>query len=383
MPRANWLPLVALCMGGLALGFSLLWESDKPAQRPEDVVAALVGSVAHESPRLPAIDTAPAESAVADFRRRTLNPEPRELPSSLIAISGQRVGRIEPDALVVVEPGTQKKRLTFRLPGAFAVAASPSALLAVGTDRLLVLGPGERTPKSMPRPSLFPGSQLMPDLIDAARVWVRHPRSNSLYGYSIGPSTSVLLPLAETVTLSGAADGSFVGLADGSFLHFTGTGWERLFVQGKRFELPWSNTRAAPLRTLRAQRLDQIYVLGKDGELELYQLEAPLSRLWHRNVSPLPVDIATSGDTVFMLRSHRTPGHGLSWTLQGIHRKRKDVFVPLGGEHDGVEEFRGEWYGRLLARYGLVASPRWVVLGGTGQLRVWDAKTLEPVDVAK
>jgi hypothetical protein len=223
----------------------------------------------------------------------------------------------------------------------------------------------------------------MPDLIDAARVWVRHPRSNSLFGYSLGPSTSALLPLVDTVTLSGSAEGSFLALADGSFLHFTGAGWERLFLKGKRFELPWSSTKAAPFRTLRAQRLDQIYVLGTDGELELYQLNVPLVRVWHRNIGPLPVDIATSGDRIFLLRADRTPGGELGWTLQVIHRTRKDAFVPLGVGGEDAEAFRGDWHGRLLARYGLAASPRWLALGGTGHLRVWDAKTLEPVGVGE
>jgi hypothetical protein len=291
------------------------------------------------------------------------------------------VGRIDSDALVVVEPGTQKKSLSVTLPGAFAVTAAPGALFAVGKDRLVVLDNGERTPRVMPRPSLFPDSRLVPDLIDATRIWVHHPRSRALFGYSLGPSTSMLLPLVDTVTLDGADDGCFVALADGSFLHFMDAEWERLFVQGKRFEFPWPRTGARPFRALRAHRLDHVYVLSTDGELALYQLGTTLLRVWSRNIGPLPVDVVTSGDTVFLLRTERTQRDELSWTLQAIHRKRPDVVIPLGTSDAGA--FQGDWHARLLGRFGLAASARWVTVGGTGQLRVWDAKTLEPVDVGK
>lgn len=385
MRRPTWLLLTILGLGGLGVGFGGALEPDSRAPRRKAAkVEAPIGSIPHESsiplaPR-PTIDTEPAESAVADFRRRTLSPEPRQQPSALLAISGARVARIEADTLVVVEPGTKKERLTHRLPGAFAVAATPTAILAAGQDHLLVLGPGEHTPKSMPRPTMFAGSQLMPDLIDDTRVWVRHPRENSLFGYALGPPTSPFLPLVDTVPLSGAANGTFLGLADGSFLHFTGTAWERLFLKGSRSELPWPSSKAPPARMLRAHRIDQVYMLSPEGELELYQLQVPLLRLWQRNIAPLPVDIATSGDTVFLLRAGRNAAQELDWTLQVIHPRREDVFIPLGATGD-PDDFRGDWYGRLLARFALATSSRWVALGGTGQLRVWDAKSLEPIAV--
>ncbi len=234
----------------------------------------------------------------------------------------------------------------------------------------------------MPRPSLFPGSQLLPDLIDAERIWVRHPGFSSLFGYALSPSSAALLPLEETMTLS-RAEGSFLALADGSLLHFTGAGWEQLFIHGRRLELPWPKSNPVPFRTLRARRLDQFYVLSADGELGLYQLAMPPGRVWQRNIGPLPVDIATSGDTVFLLRTERTRGDELGWLLQVIHPKREDVFVRLGDVGADAGTFEGDWYGRLLARYGLAASLRWVAVGGTGQLRVWDANTLEPVAIGK
>lgn len=387
MRRTTWLLWVALGIGGIGVGLGIAFEPERraPVPAPAAKAAVPVGSLVQESPlpttSAPPSDVNPAENAVAEFRRRTLNPEPREQPSSLIAISGSRVGRIEPDALVVVEPGTRRKRLTLSLPGAFAVAGSPSALFAAGKDQLLMLATGERKAKSMPRPSLFPRSQLLPDLIDAGRIWVRHPRANSLFGYSLHAGAGTLLPLVETVTLGGTPEGSFLALADGSFLHYTGEGWERLFLQGRRFELPWAAPKATPFRVLRAARLDQVYVLGSDGTLEQIQLNAPLVRLWQRHIGPLPVDIATSGDRIFLLRADRSSSGELSWALQVIHKKREDVLIPL--ENAEAETFEGDWYRRLMARYGLATSSQWVALGGTGQLKVWDAKTLEPVHVGE
>jgi len=386
--RAIWPVVVALALASGGLGLSVAFDPNRGTPHPKSEAPGPVTSItpglaeARGVPQpFPDVDTAPAESVVVDFRRRTLNPEPQRQPSSVIAVSGSRIGRIEADALVVVDPEAPRKKLTLTLPGAFTVAAAPGTLLAAGKDRLLVLGPGERTPKSMPRPSLLPGSRLMPDLIDAARIWVHHPKSNSLFGYELEQSDSPLLHLVDTAGLSGNGEGSFLALADGSFLNFTGGAWERLFVQGKRSEIPWPKSKPAPFRALRAERLDQFYVLFSDGLLELYQLGTPLVRVWHRNVGALPVDVATSGNTVFLLRAERPERGELTWTLQVIHRKRQDVVIPLGG--NDAEAFMGEWHPRMLARYGLAASPRWVALGGTGQLRVWDAKTLEPVDVGQ
>lgn len=394
MRRATGLRLAVL--GGVcaAIALGIAFEPDRDERREraaasrdgfEQGVSSLgVGPerpVALASSPRKKIDTAPAESAVADFRRRTLSPEPQREPASRIAVSGSRVAIIESDSLVVVEPGTQKKSIRVNLPGAFAVAGALGAVFAVGKDRLVVLDNGTPKPRVMARPSLFPDSRLLPDLMDATRIWVHHPRSHSLFGYTLGSSTSTLLPLVETVAFGGTDDGCFVALADGSFLHFMGASWEQLFVQGKRFEVPWPSTRARPFRALRAHRLDQVYVLATDGELERYQLETKLLRVWHRNVGPLPVDLVTSGDTVFLLRAERSQQEGLNWKLQVIHRNRPDVVIPLGSS--GAEAFQGDWHAGLLRQFGLAASPRWVAVGGAGQLRVWDAKTLEPVEVGK
>src|SRR6187402_479504 len=168
MLRASWRWVVVLSAlaGAIGLGIALAPSSSVPSSRPKLPTAPGSGpqGFPEARPRVE-VDTAPAESAVADFRRRTLNPTPQRLPSVRIAISGSRVARIEPDALVVVEPETRKPKLVLKLPGAFAVAATPTALLAVGKDQLLLLGPGEQKPTSMPRPSLLPESLLMPDLI--------------------------------------------------------------------------------------------------------------------------------------------------------------------------------------------------------------------------
>lgn len=380
MLRAKWRWGIALSVmaGGVGLGLAIDPGTRAPSATPRS--PSVLGSGPQGfSEGLPASepDMAPAESAVADFRRRTLNPEPQRLPSSLIAISGARVGRIEPDALVVVEPGTRKPNLVFALPGAFAVAATPTALFAVGKDRLLLLGPGEKKPISMPRPSLFPDSVLMPDLNDSTRIWVRHVRSNSLFGYVLDTTEAALLVPVESMTLAGAADGAFLALADGSFVRYTGEGWERLFVQGKRFELSWPKHDVAPFRALRAHRLDQFYVLFADGKLERYQIGTPMLKLWSTDLGSLPVDVATSGDSLVLLRSDRSKPDALNWKLEVIHPKRPAASLPLGASD--ADSFRGDWHAQLLRQYGLAASSRWIVLGGAGQLRVWDVKTLEPV----
>jgi len=409
MRRVTGLRLVVLGAVGAAVGLGIVFDPDRGARperaagppravAPSDALARGVSSsgvgperpfslsplgsqaLAEPPPPKP-VDTAPAESAIADFRRRTLNPEPQREPASRIAVSGSRVGRIGSDALVVLEPGTRNKSISVNLPGAFAVTGALGALFAVGKDRLVVLDIGAQKPRVMPRPSLFPDSRLMPDLVDATRIWVHHPRSHSLFGYGLEPSTSTLLPLVDTVALSGSDDSCFVGLADGSFLHFTEAGWEQLFVQGKRFDFPWPSNRARPFRALRAHRLDQVYVLGTDAELELYQLGPKLQRLWHRNVGPLPVDAVTSGDTVFLLRAERSQPEELTWKLQVVRRNRPDAVIPLG--ISDAEVFEGDTQARLLAQFGLAASARWVAVGAAGQLRVWNAKTLEPVDVGK
>jgi hypothetical protein len=122
-----------------------------------------------------------------------------------------------------------------------------------------------------------------------------------------------------------------------------------------------------------------LYVLFADGKLERYQIEAHMLKAWSTDLGSLPVDVATSGDSVVLLRTDRKQPDVLNWTLEVIHPKRPPASVPLGPSD--ADAFWGEWHAQLLRRHGLATSSRWIALGGAGQLRVWDAKTLEPVPV--
>lgn len=383
MLRSKWLPLVtALVVAGawLVLAFYPKSERDQPELRPraapEKVQQALERLA--EAPPRPSIDTAPAESAVAEIRRSRFAPEPRAHAAPQITVSGARVGLLQTDTVVVVEPGTDRPPLELPLPGASQIIAIPGGLLAVGKHQLMRLGNGEKSPQLLPRITLFPGSTIFADLIQRDRVWVHHSSMNELYGYGLEPGASALLPIVATVPLAGDS-GVFTALPDGSFINQTGSKWERLFAQGKRFELKGPSHSAPPFRALTARRLDQFFVLYRDGLIQRLQIADKLHVVWSQSLGGLPTDIASFGDALVLLRTRRAAGGDLGWYLEVIRPNASSARLQLGVS--SAESFRGDWHAHQLFTRGLAASSRFIALGGGDELRVWDSAELRPVPV--
>lgn len=382
MARSQWFAsvLTSVALIGALIALSLAdprWEPEPTSVSLPSASRQRLQGLADAGPRR-SIDTGPAEGVVAELRRTQLSLPARGVPASQLAVSHGRIGRVGRDRFVVVEPGTTKSPLTFELPGAQLVARVPGGLLAVGQRSMLLLPNAEQQPESWPRVTLLPGSRLLADRIEPSRVWVMHDGAGSLYGYHLVPGTDPLLPLTHQVPLTGPKPDLLLALDDGSFVYHTGEGWERMFAQGRRFPLRGLADKPRAIRTLRASRLDQFFVVFEDASVERVQIQDRLRSVWRRELGSLPVDIASLGDRLVLLRSQPVP-QGLRWRLELIGKTE--------GESEAVtldlsprSELRGDWVPSLLASHGLATSKRWIALGGIESLRVWDP-ALEPVSL--
>ncbi len=392
MARAfRWIAACALPVGAaLAWGFFYRnqgWGWAPEPASPKAAAPASPASAIHErfldglEPARPerTIDTSAAASAVASFRAERLTIPPRTSPAEQIAVQGTRVGRLERDRLIVSEPGTSSASLSFPLPGAeLVVPAAAGGLLAMGKDGLLLLNHREKAPRRFPRVTLFPGSMVLPDLIDTQRLWVRHLRAPVLYGYALEAEARGLLPLTAQFELAGVADGPFLALRDGSFIHLHGSDWQRFFPQGKRFDLRGTGHGAKPFRVLLARRIDQFFVLYEDARLDRVQIQERLQVVWSHQLDALPIDVVAAGNTLVLLNTERR-GRTLGWWLEVIRPDKSKARLALGDSEP--DSFRGDWVNNQLKPRGLAASEQWVAVGGLQGLRVWRLDDLSPVPV--
>jgi hypothetical protein len=160
-------------------------------------------------------------------------------------------------------------------------------------------------------------------------------------------------------------------------MYFTGENWRRVFTQGKRFELRGSRHPGRPLRTLRAARIDQFFILYDDARLERVQLLDRLRVVSSMQLQELPIDLTSAKNLVILLHAQRRQSDGLHWSLELLNEQGPTGRIGLGASPP--ESFRGDWVTRQLEPRGLAASNSWVVVGGSRRVRVWEIKTRELV----
>ena len=378
----RWIALAAVAAGAAVLGWSAVYRNDDwngpaaPAP-PESAREQLLHQLEARPPRRD-VDTSAAASALAAFRAERLTVVPRTSPAEHIAVAGARVGRLESDRLVVSEPGTTSPSLSLALPGAELIApAAGGGLLAIGKEQLLLLGRAQKTAQPFPRVTLFPGSMVLPDLIDTERLWVRHPGVSTLYGYTLEPDARGLLPIAAQFEFAEPSSGPFLALRDGSFIRSREDDWQRFFPQGKRFNLRGGHP-AKPFRALRAHRIDQFFVLYEDALIERLQIQDRLRVVWSHQLDAIPIDLVSAGNTLVLLTSERR-GRTLGWWLEVIRADGSETRLDVGDSE--VDSFRGDWVKNQLKPRGLAASEQWVALGGPQGLRVWRLNDLSAVPV--
>jgi hypothetical protein len=259
-----------------------------------------------------------------------------------------------------------------------AIAVRPGGgLLALGAHGSARLEPAERSPHSLGAASFFPGSWLLPDLEDRMRFYVMYPSGQQIFRYDIGEAIAGMLPIAEQHTLAGYA-GALTLTRDGAFVYATDHGEiARSAPRGSHTIFPRAAGQALPWRLLPAERLDEVWSVADDGQVELLELARGLPVPKRFRVDGQPFEVAANHDSLaFIVTSLVDSDAGArSWSLlvvdfDGHERFKIELPAPEIGTDDAW--FEKLAHGKELA---LSAFAPLVAVGGSAAVQVFDYRT--------
>lgn len=379
---ARWLWVLL----GSALAAFLVWRLMRPSNPsgPSDARTPAPAHSAHERLRellgdagtRRSIDTRPAESALAPLRAQ-LNLPPRAWPSEHLVFAGDRVARTVEAGIEVVALGetpAQAKRSTVRASHVRALFELGRTFGAVAEKNVLLFEPGKDAPARLPGVTWLPQARVFPDLISRNYLLVLQAPDHAIYRYFMAEGKGPLLPLVARHDLVDFDEKVFVALRDGSFVYSSGGSFNRLYTSGLTKKLVAPRASAAPLRGLRARRIDQIFVLYEDGLVQKLYLQDRVRVAWSTRLHRLPFDLVASGDDLVLLED--VPGDRREWRLRVVGAGRESPLVIELGTSKALGE---DWVQRLHERFGLAVSKGRVAVVGPGGLGAWNLATGEPL----
>ena len=326
-------------------------------------------------------------SAVASIRESSLELPARALPAQRISFGRGRLAQLTESELVVRELSSWS--IVARLPMRDArgvLELADGSLLAASADGLHRLPPNAKTFDRFPLVTLLPGAEIVADRRDRERLWVLQTVSPSLYRYELSsgtpdggsplPSLSLLAPSAFS-ELSGPRPDAFVSLKDGSFLYGSGHELRRTFgIGGKSTRIELAAHSPGILRLLVPRRVDQVWVVFRDGHAELVQIGVGHLVIRKLELGAGLFDMATNDDKLGMIRAERSDAGSRSFTLSVIDdRGNPKLTAPLPSEPAPGDD--DDWV-KAVTRNKTIAmstNPPLVAVGGPTWLAVWDLKT--------
>ncbi|HEY6558072.1 MAG TPA: hypothetical protein VI072_12395 [Polyangiaceae bacterium] len=372
-------PGIGLVLGALvALSNAAACDKKEPDPNAE-IQAALARAERAEAARRHPTDAGrprprAVASALANLRNTTLDLAPRALPAQALAVGRSRVAQLADGELHVRRLPDLEPVVRAPLRGSAAVTELlDGGLLAVGRDRVLRLDAGRTRWREYPRVTLLPGCFVYPDLIHGERFWVLHPFSGSLFRYELdGDAGGVAFgPFFDLPSFDGRV---FSVLKDASLLYTTQKTWRRSYSARRHVPVRAAELEGV-LRALPAKRLDQVWLLTRDGTWMLAQLGAGLTVVKRIPTGALPFDAASNDEGLAVLELEQSPARPRRWRLavydhSGERRFSADVpDESAPGTHD-------DWVSVVTRNKNLALSRHepWVAVGGPTALRVWNMK---------
>jgi hypothetical protein len=312
-------------------------------------------------------------SALANLRN-TLDLAPRALPAQALAVGRSRVAQLADGELIVRRLPDLEPVVRAPLRGSAAVTELlDGGLLAVGGDRVLRLDAGTTRWREYPRVTLLPGCFVYPDLIHGERFWVLHPFSGSLFRYELdGDAGGVAFgPFFDLPSFDGRV---FSVLKDASLLYTTQKTWRRSYSARRHVPVRAAELEGV-LRALPAKRLDQVWLLTRDGTWMLAQLGAGLTVVKRIPTGALPFDAASNDQGLAVLELEQSPARPRRWRLAVYDHggeRRFSADVP----DESAPGTRDDWVSVVTRNKNIALSRHeaWVVVGGPTALRVWNMK---------
>jgi hypothetical protein len=250
-----------------------------------------------------------------------------------------------------------------------ALEVPGGSIVIVAERRTLRLDPGAKEATVLARTPFLPGSELVPELRDSKKFWVRQRTTRALVRYELALGEHLLLPNEGVVALPENAEGAFTTLRDGSFIYATAEGLEVRLPEGKarRFAL---EAEYRPWRLLPGPRIDEVWAITPRGGVRLYRVLDRLYRVLEFENGRAPFDAAAS--------EHRLAVLGV---VEGKEQREFGLKVfDKSGELELAHEVGADratssddWAARVLEREVVVHDePPLVALSDPAGLRVFE-----------
>lgn len=313
-------------------------------------------------------------SALAKLRDTELELSPRTFAAQVLALGRGRMAQLSERELIVRSLPDWKVVAQTSMSGNPAlIELSNGGLLALGPDRLLRLEPGTTRFREYAKVTLLPGRFVYPDLADAARFWVLHPFSGSLFRYELDADAgdTAIGPFFDLPSFDGRV---FCVLKDASRLYTTSKSWQRSYSAQRHVPLRGIQVEGV-VRALPAKRLDQVWLLMRDGTLVLARLAGTLAEVKRVAAGAMPFDAASNDEGLAILGLEQAPSRPRRWRLAvythtGEHRFSADI------PDDSAPGATDDWIAAVTRNKNVAVSRHepWVAVGGPSWLRVWNMK---------
>jgi hypothetical protein len=351
-------------------------EAPGPSSFENEVEAPASAATAKIAPEV-------ASALVAIHDRRLAISAP-VAPSQRLAFGKGMLGELSGDRLLVRSTTRAGEPVRIEVPRSRALTALPSgALVAVGSEAVYRLDPGSKKARVFKRMVFFPDSELLPERADDRFFWTVQRSSKTALKYALETTElSMLLGAAETALE--AFDGRAIAMSrDGVFIYSTGSGIGRLVPRGKLtpIERPKDSSGLPIWRLVPAVRLDRVWVVAENGEVELWPLRPKASVLRRFRLTPPPYEVAAGSGVLAVLALTQGGGKPRSFALQvydeqGVERFRHDL--PADPATAGEDWLESVTRNKNLA---LSEAEDKVAVGGPGWLGAWDLQSGEPLEL--
>ena len=248
---------------------------------------------------------------------------------------------------------------------------SDGSLFAIGATSGVRLLPRASAAKSFPAPIFLPDATAFADLADPSHFFIFVPSDQQLYQYSFESEAGSVLLLDEHFAFTGCS-GAFGLLRDGAFVCGTDSGLARKAPRGARTTSPWPSA-AQRFRLLPAKRLDELFAIDLDGDVQHLRWAGNLQVLGHFQLPALPYAAASNGEALaFVLVSPTNTQQARRWSLLVTDFEGQPRFqAELAAKPAPVTD---DWLAAVVEDKNLAISgfQPLVAVGGASQVTVWN-----------
>lgn len=313
----------------------------RPRPQPARPAPTASGSASNSAPTEPersARVVAPLAPGVLDtlrdVHRRALAITASTTPLTRLAFGAGRLVQATARGVVFRDSKLGEAVAESDIGSVFAVGhGSDGSLFALGSSSGVRLEPRAGKPRVFPRAPFLPGASLLADLQSPDGFFVYYPVEQQLFRYPFVSEASTLLLLDERFAFDGCS-GPLAALRDGAFVCRTRTGLLRKAPRGRRTELRGPAELEGAIRFLPAKRLDEVFAIGRAGQVTRHRLVPGLPVLGRFDLPDPPYEVVANEEALaFLLVSSPAPEQPRRWTLlvtdhQGQSKLRVELPSP-------------------------------------------------------